>query len=125
MAPDGVLDPKGESMKVLRLLILLAVSNLAFAQTPNHSVQLSWTASTDTGGTVNVYRAPGSCSGTFTQLKTGVAAAGPYTDTTVTVGTFAYQVTAVVGGAESKPSNCVVASILPAAPTVLVIVTTN
>lgn len=96
------------------MLAILAV--LAAAST--HSATLSWTASPD-GGTVNVYRASGSCSATFSQLSTGVTSAGPYTDSTITVGTWSYQVTAVVGGAESAPSNCVTVSVLPSPPSAL------
>lgn len=108
-------------LRIIAVLLLLCTT-MMFAQSA-HTVQLTWTASTDTGGTVNVYRAPGSCSGTFTKLKSGVAATGPYTDTAVAVGNYCYYVTAVVGGAESNPSNQVLASVLPASPTVLVVVT--
>lgn len=103
-------------------IFLFSVSTLAQGA---HSVALTWNASVDTGGTVNVYRAPGSCTGTFTQIKTGVAAAGPYSDTGLGVGNFCYYVTAVLNGAESFPSNKILVPILPASPTVLVVVVTN
>lgn len=88
---------------------------------PVHQVVLNWTASTD-GGVVTVYRAPGTCStsSVFASITTGVAA-NTYTDSTVTVGSFCYQVTTVVNGSESKPSNQVTAVILPASPTSLVV----
>ena len=108
-------------MKRLVLALLFFAAPL-FAQAATHQVMLSWTASTD-GGVVTVYRAPGACSTTsvFTAVTTGVAL-NTYTDTTVTVGTFCYQVTTVVNGAESLPSNQVTARVLPLAPTTLVAV---
>src|SRR5271170_2711188 len=101
-----------------KILIFLSLSSFAFAQ---HSATLTWTASTDTGGTVNVYRALTACTGTpsFVKLQSGVAAAGPYVDSTLGAGLFCYYVTAVVGGVESLPSNQVGLTIVPAAPTSL------
>lgn len=110
-------------LKVLATLLLLPMSLVAQA---SHSVSLTWTASSDTGGTVNVYRSTSTCptgsavpSG-FTSLATKVAAAGPYSDTTVGIGQFSYYVTTVVNGAESVPSNCISVVITPLAPTALV-----
>ena len=102
-----------------RLICFLALlSGTAFAQA-SHSVTLTWTASTDTGGTVNVYKATSGCTGTpsFTLLASGVVSAGPYIDSTVGVGQFCYYVTAVVNGAESLPSNNAAATVLPKSPT--------
>ena len=109
------------------VLIALLVVSTGLAQTGTHNVTLNWTPSTDTGGTVNVYRALAACSTnpTFTQLKTGVAAAGPFIDTGVAVGNFCYRVTAVVGGAESAPSNTASATVLPQSPTNLVVTATQ
>ena len=86
-----------------------------------HNVVLTWTASPD-GGVVTVYRAPGACStsSVFASIASGVAV-NTYTDSTVTVGSFCYQVTTVVTGVESKPSNQVTAVILPSSPTGLVV----
>ena|ERR1700761_1963868 len=98
--------------------MLSTLALLAAAAVAPHSISLAWTASAD-GGTVNVYRASGSCSATFSQLATGVAAGGPYADSTVTAGQWSYQVTAVVGGAESAPSNCVTLTVLPQSPQAL------
>jgi hypothetical protein len=86
-------------------------------------ITLTWTASVTTGGTVNVYRCVGSpCTATssFSKLSTGVVAAGPYNDATVTAGAYSYFVTALVNGAESVPSNTVTISVLPQPPTGLV-----
>lgn len=109
------------------LLAFICLAAPALAQS-SHSVSLSWKASSDTGGTTNIYRSTGSCpsSGTtpsgFTSLATKVVAAGPYSDTTVGIGQFSYYVTSVVNGAESIPSNCVTVAITPAAPTAVVAV---
>jgi hypothetical protein len=88
---------------------------------PTHQVVLNWTASVD-GGVVTVYRAAGACSASsvFTAITTGVAA-NTFTDSTVTVGSFCYQVTTVVNGSESLPSNQITARILPSPPTALAV----
>jgi len=109
-------------MKRLPLILaLLLLTPLCYglgvtANGAAHTVSLTWTASPD-GGTVNVYRASGACTATFSPLTTNQASAGPYTDSTASVGTFSYQITAVVGGAESAPSNCVTVTISPQPPT--------
>ena len=85
-------------------LALLLASTVAIAQ---HSVTLTWTASVDTGGTVNVYRATSACAGggtpSFVKLQSGVVAAGPYVDSTVGAGLFCYYVTALVNGVRIAP----------------------
>jgi hypothetical protein len=108
--------------KKLALLLICATSlshagALAGYQASGNTAHLTWTASTSTGGTVNVYRANGACTGTsaFAKIASSVAAGGPYDDTTVTVGTavgsntatYCYYVTAFVNGAESLPSNSI------------------
>jgi hypothetical protein len=100
------------------LCFLALISGTVFAQS-SHSVLLTWTASTDTGGTVNVYKATSACTGTpsFTLLASGVVAGGPYTDASVGIGKFCYYVTAVVNGAESLPSNFAPMTVLPKSPT--------
>lgn len=114
-------------MKRIAALLLIFASIPAMAA--SHSVALTWTASTDsttaTPGTVNVYRATGACptSGigtlSYTALATGQAPAGTYTDSTVTVGTYCYYVTATIGGVASGPSSTFLAGIGPAAPATL------
>jgi hypothetical protein len=113
-------------MKKLALLsIFLALPLLAHAgalagQAGSSGITLSWTASTTAGGTVNVYRCIGASCTTFTQLTTGITAAGPYTDSSVTAGAYSYYVTSVVNGAESIASNTATISVLPQPPTGLV-----
>jgi hypothetical protein len=119
-------------MKNLLLLLALAAAipvsaqsnhpalKVAFAQTTTgHSATVSWTASTTTGGTVNVFRCAGTCAtgATFTQIATAVAAGGPYIDTTVTAGSYSYYAVAVVNGASSAPSNIATGTLSPQPPT--------
>lgn len=93
-------------------------ATLGAAQAPGSSfVSLSWTASTTVGSTVNVYRCAGASCTTFTKLTTGIVAAGPYSDTSVTAGAYSYYVTAVVNGVESAPSNTATVSVSPQPPT--------
>jgi hypothetical protein len=113
-------------MRRIALALFVLLAGVAQAQ---HSVNLTWTASTDTGGTVNVYKAAAACpaSGitgvTWTKLATAQPAGGPYTDSTVTAGqTVCYYVTAVVSGAESGPSNTGGGTVPINPPTVLVVV---
>lgn len=107
-------------------LALGALLGVASAQT--HKVTLTWTASADSTasnpGTANVYRATAACpasgtsGATFVKLASGQPAGGPYTDTSVVSGdTYCYYVTAVIGGAESSPSNTFQGVIPLAAPT--------
>lgn len=90
----------------------------------SHSVTLTWTPSTDmespinTGDGYNVYRGTTSGKEQTTPINgTTPIAANTYVDTNVQDGKYDYYVTAVVGGAESIPSNEVQAVILPAPPT--------
>jgi fibronectin type 3 domain-containing protein len=91
-------------LKKLALLFVLFSSLAAFANTPGkHSVTLTWTASTSTGVTYNLYRgtAAGVCSGTPTPYAIGISTT-PFTDTNVTLGTtYFYNVSAVGTGGES------------------------
>jgi len=107
--------------KLIALIALWLVAVPGMAQAASHSVTLTWTdASNPAGTTYNVYRAPGLCSGTPAFSKVGSAVAGKtYTDTTVTVGNYCFQVTAVFSGAESVPSNLVNPNVPAFAPTTL------
>lgn len=96
-----------------------------------HSTSLWWSASPDATaanpGSVNVYRATQACpaSGTSGVTFAKVASGEPgsntkataYVDTAVSSGqTYCYYVTAVIGGAESAPSNTFSGTIPVAAP---------
>lgn len=106
--------------KLIGLVLLLLFAVPAIPQTTgSHQVTLTWSASID-GGAYTVYRATGTCSSslTFTAISTGVAAT-VYVDSGIAPGAFCYQVTTVLNGAESLPSNQAQARILPASPTSL------
>lgn len=126
--------------RILSLLALFAIAlttqpvlaaSLAAQVTGGNSAHLTWTASTSAGGTVTVYRAAGDCASAtgFAAIASKVVAAGPYDDTTVSVGssvgqnsaTYCYYVTAVVNSAESGPSNKIALTftntVLPQPPT--------
>lgn len=114
--------------------LLIAVSILASlllgtsARAQSHSVTLSWTVSTDDTTTScaspntclqNVYRATGACSSssTFSVVSSPLSTANSFVDSNVSVGqTYCYQVTFVINGFESAPSNQVSAVILPSPP---------
>jgi len=99
------------------LLPLSAHAGGLGAQATAHGVNLTWTASATPGSTVNVYRCSGVSCTSFTKLTSGVTPSGPYLDTTAAVGSYSYYVTAVVGGAESAPSNTTTVTVLPQPPT--------
>jgi len=91
----------------------------------SHSVSLSWTASSDAVSGYNVYRS--TTAGAKQNLLNGttLVTGTTYTDSTVTPGSWFYDVTAVENGAESSVSNSVNAVILPAAPTNLTLVSAS
>ena len=104
------------------LLLLLAFA-VAFAQTQQHSVTLTWQDTANPSGTTyTVYRATGLCSGTptFSKLATAVSAK-TYLDTTVQPGNYCYQVTATANSVESAPSNSSLAPVPSFAPQQLVV----
>ena len=77
-----------------------------------HSVALSWVASTSTVSGYNVYRSTVSGSG-YSKLNTSLVSGTAYTDTSVQNGTTYYYVTTAVdsSGKESAYSNQVTAAI--------------
>ena len=102
--------------RIAVVLVLAFALDSAPARAQN-SVRVSWTASSDAGGNpslvYNVYRA-GSCPGQFSKLDSVPASGTSYLDTNVAVGAvYCYQVTAVLNGVESMPSNQVIAAIPP------------
>jgi hypothetical protein len=117
----AIIDPYGP-MREARLLALTAalvavaifIAPGAFAQ-QTQSTYLRWTESSSASGnpslTYNIYRA-GSCTGTFTEIAAAVAST-TYLDNQPAPGSYCYQVTAVLNGVESNPSNDATATILP------------
>lgn len=92
-----------------------------------HSVQLTYGASSDAGSnpslTYNVYRATSACTSTptFAKINASPVTGLSFSDPNVSVGnTYCYQVTAVLNGLESAPSNSASAVILPSSPQTLV-----
>lgn len=102
-----------------RLAVLLGLA-LACGSSPAHSqyaVKISWTASTDAAAnpslTYNVYRAA-TCPGHFTRINAAPVVGTSYVDTTAATGAaYCYQVTAVLAGVESAPSNQAIAAVPP------------
>lgn len=109
---------------VLLLALVLMPSarkGLEAQTTGSHTATLTWTASPD-GGVYTVYRATGTCSSTLTFSSISVGVTGTtYADAGLAPGKFCYQVTTVVNGAESVPSNQAQAVILPSPPSALVV----
>lgn len=110
--------------QVLWLLLLLPIGGMAQS---THSVDLTWTASSDAAGnptgTYTIYRAPAACSTNppltaFLKVGTAPATATKFTDAPpIALGTYCYIVTFTVNGTESLASNLTPAVVLPAAPT--------
>ncbi len=106
-------------MKGIVLVLTLAFALGTIPTRAQNRVRVSWTASSDAGGnpslTYNVYRA-GSCPSQFTKLNAAPLSGTSYLDTNVAIGTaYCYQVTAVLNGVESLPSNQVIAAVPPPA----------
>ena len=110
-------------MKII--IAILALSTLAFANTPGqHKVTLTWTASATAGVTYNIYRgaAAGVCNGNPTPYATGIAATQFVDSAGLTDGqTLFYNVAAVKGGGESTCDGeiQVLIPMLPAPPSAL------
>src|SRR4029077_17432405 len=87
---------RGESHMQTNRIVTTALFFLALTATPamaQHTVALSWTASTTSGVTYNVYREQ-ACSGNFTQINASAVATATYTDAAVAPGeTYCYKVT--------------------------------
>ena len=104
-----------------RPLATLALA-FTFGATPalsQHTVTIAWSPSADAAAnpslTYNVYRAP-ACPGQFAKLNISPVASTTYLDTSVATGAaYCYQVTAVLNGVESTPSNQAIAAIPPPA----------
>lgn len=112
-------------MKKFLIAIALALASTGHAQTPlSHFVQVAWTdPNNPTGTTYNVYRANGACSSTstFTIVNTAPITGLTFQDNSVTVGTFCYQVTAVVNSLESGPSPTAGVPVRPFSPVTLTV----
>jgi hypothetical protein len=99
---------KSAAAKTLTLLAIAVVLASAPARA-QHSVSLTWTASSDAAANpslaYNVYRSP-TCTGAFARLNASPLGATSYLDAAVLPGaSYCYQVTSVLSGAEGSPSN--------------------
>jgi hypothetical protein len=86
------------------------------AAAQSQSTYLSWVASASAASnpslTYNVYRAS-PCSGAFVKINAAPVATPVYLDTQPAPGSYCYEVTAMLSGSESGPSNVAAATILP------------
>lgn len=119
-----LLSREATDMKTFGLFWIAIAAGLA--QAASHAVTLSWQDTlnpTGAGTTYSVYRSTGLCSGTPTFSKVASAVTTmTYEDTTVTPGNYCYEVTAVLNGMESAPSNTAAAAVPSFAPTQLQVV---
>jgi hypothetical protein len=104
-------------IKILTILTLIFVAAQA-AQSQTHSATLSWTASTTTAVTYNVYRGTGACATSpAMSIVAGSITPVTYADTTVLAGTsYCYYIKALKSGLESTASNSITAVIPADAP---------
>lgn len=104
-------------MKRVALVLALVFALDAVPAHAQNSVRVSWTQSSDAVGnpslTYNVYRAD-SCPGQFSKLNSAPLSGTSYLDTNVAIGAaYCYQVTAVLDGVQSIPSNQTTAAVPP------------
>jgi fibronectin type 3 domain-containing protein len=105
--------------KGIALALLLGAALGATPAYSQRTIKITWQASPDAAGnpslTYNVYRAS-SCGGQFSKLNSAGISATSYVDPSVATGAaYCYQVTAVLNGAESVPSNQAFAKVPPLA----------
>lgn len=93
--------------------LIIACCTLVYSQAATHSATLTWDDA-QVGGTYTLSRATGLCSGnpTFSKLATGLTVK-TYTDSTITIGNYCYEVTVTISGLESSPSNLAPGTLLP------------
>jgi hypothetical protein len=101
---------------ILFALMFLAAAS---ASAQSQSAYLDWVASASAASnpslTYNVYRAS-TCSGTFVKVNAAPIATTSYLDNQPAPGSYCYEVTAVLNGVESSPSNMAAATVLPIQP---------
>lgn len=101
--------------------ILLGLACLASICTSaqSQSTYLRWVASTSSASnpslTYNIYRAS-PCFGVFVKINPAPVSTTSYLDDQPAPGSYCYEVTAVLNGVESGPSNTAAATILPLEP---------
>lgn len=90
-----------------------------------HQVTLQWQPTGDPGVTYNIFRGTQAGKENALPLNPTPQTGTTFTDDTVTPGEYFYNVDAVINGVSSPASNEVSVVILPAAPTGLVVVSSN
>ena len=104
-------------MKRLSAALFLFIAMLAFPAHAQYTVKLSWTASSSAAAnpslTYNVYRAS-SCAARFSKINSVPVTGTMFVDSGAGSGAaYCYQVTAVLAGVESAPSNQASAAVPP------------
>jgi fibronectin type 3 domain-containing protein len=104
-------------MKRMLATLATALALYAMPARAQNSVKITWSPSSSAAGnpslTYNVYRAS-SCPGQFSKVNSTAVTGTTYIDATVAAGAaYCYQVTAVLGGIESTPSNQAVVAVPP------------
>jgi hypothetical protein len=104
-------------MKRTSLLLAFVLTIGALPAHSQYAVRLAWTASASASAnpslTYNVYRAA-TCAGQFSRINATPVAGPLYLDTSVASGAaYCYQVTSVLAGLESTPSNQALAAVPP------------
>src|ERR1700728_1613081 len=104
-------------MKRISAFLALAIAFLGSSAHAQYVVKLSWTASSSAAAnpslTYNVYRAS-TCAGHFSMINSAPVTTTSFVDSGAANGAaYCYQVTAVLSGVESTPSNNTVAAVPP------------
>jgi fibronectin type 3 domain-containing protein len=104
-------------MKRIAALLALVFAFGASMAHAQYTVRISWTASVDAAAnpslTYNVYRAP-TCGGPFLKINAAPVTSTMYLDANAATGAaYCYQVTSVLGGVSSVPSNQAIAALPP------------
>jgi hypothetical protein len=104
-------------MKRIAALLALVLAFGASTAHAQYTIRITWTASVDAAAnpslTYDVYRAS-TCGGHFVKINAAPVANTNYLDASVATGAaYCYQVTSVLGGVSSAPSNQAVAVVPP------------
>jgi hypothetical protein len=106
-----------QTMKRISPALILVIPLFAVPARAQYAVKLSWTASSTAAAnpslTYNVYRAS-TCAAPFSRINSAPVIATVYVDSSAGSGAaYCYQVTAVLAGVESSPSNQAIAAVPP------------
>jgi hypothetical protein len=104
-------------MKRIAALLALVLASSASPADAQFTVKITWTASVDAAAnpslTYDIYRAS-TCGGHFVKINAAPVTGTTYLDASAATGAaYCYQVTAVLGGVTSAPSNQAIAAVPP------------